>query len=58
MNYLKAQWQTRTIHFELTQAQMYGDENVIIPIHWENLGEVFVSELCLKDLADLDWQFE
>lgn len=45
----------RTIYFELSASDQYQG-NKMIPIHWEESGQVFVGELALDDLATLDWE--
>lgn len=55
VTYLQAQLEDLLIHFELNQAQMYGDASQMVPIHWEESGQVFIGEIELKDLELLDW---
>jgi hypothetical protein len=52
--HFQAKVEDRTIYFELTPAESY-QANKLIPIHWEESGQVFVGELMLDDLAELDW---
>lgn len=44
----------RTIFFELTTAQFYGEGQQEVPIHWEVAGQVFVGSLDLPDVLSLE----
>ena len=53
--HFRTQVEDRTIYFELSSSEMYQSDKMI-PIHWEEKGQVFVGELALDDLVTLDWE--
>lgn len=44
----------RTIFFELTAGQFYGEGQQEVPIHWEVEGQVFIGSLELPDVLNLE----
>lgn len=58
--YCQALVEDRTIYFELTPAQLYEDNGSddLVPICWEDEGQVFSGEMSLEDILTLDFQPE
>jgi len=54
VQHCRAVVEDRTIFFEMTAGQFYGQGQDPVPIHWEVEGQVFVGELSLEDINSLD----
>jgi hypothetical protein len=54
VQHCRAVVEDRTIFFEMTAGQFYGEGTDPVPIHWEINGEVFEGEMSLADINSLD----
>lgn len=51
--YCKALVEDRTIFFELSAGQLYGQGAQTVPIYWEEEGQGFSGEMDLADVLEL-----
>jgi hypothetical protein len=54
LQHCRAIVEDRTIFFSLSTAQFYGEGDQVVPICWEVEGQVFVGEMDLADVNELD----